>query len=197
MDARPKRKDILQICALGWPIGLQLGVEVGIFAAVGVFIARYGEIALAGHHIALTLASLSFAAAVGLGVAATTRVGMHIGAGRPGDALRAGYLAIGLEARRRGAGSSSARARGARAALRPDSRGHRGRRTLLRIAAVFAISDGIQVVAAGSLRGAKDTALALLRQRSRTLAHRPADRALPERRAGPGRRRLWWALSIS
>lgn len=160
LATRPIAQDILQICALGWPIGLQLGVEVGMFAAVGVFIARFGEVSLAGHHIALTLASLSFMAAVGLAVAATTRVGMHLGAGRPEDARRAGFIAIAI-------GAAVMGASGLLFVLFPEALARlfapeapevvRVGAALLRIAAVFAISDGIQVVAAGSLRGAKDT----------------------------------------
>lgn len=166
-DAEPKRprerpdlKAMLQISKLGLPIGLQLGVEVGIFALVGVLVARFGEVALAGHHIALTLASLSFMAGVGLAVGATTRVGMHVGAGRSDDARRVGFLAIAMGAIVLGAGAVLFVAVPAELAALfapndPDVVAMGA--SLLRIAAVFAISDGVQVVAAGALRGAGDT----------------------------------------
>lgn len=157
---KPVKEDLHRVAHLGWPIGLQLAVEVGIFALVGVLVARFGEVWLAGHHIALTLASLTFMACVGIAVGATTRVGMLIGAGRGQDARRAGFVAITL-------GGCMMALSGLVFLLVPewlaglfapnDPEVVQAGAALLRIAAVFAICDGIQVVAAGALRGAGDT----------------------------------------
>jgi len=157
---RPVKADLLRVAKLGWPIGMQLAVEVGIFAFIGLLVARFGEVALAGHHIALTLASLTFMACVGMAVGATTRVGMHVGAQRSEDARRAGFVAIAL-------GGATMACSGLAFLLVPEWLASQFAphdpevvavgASLLRIAAVFAISDGIQVVAAGALRGAGDT----------------------------------------
>jgi MATE family multidrug resistance protein len=156
----PDPAALAQVARLGWPIGLQLSVEVGIFALVGVLVARFGEVALSGHHIALTLASLTFMGAVGLAVATTTRVGSHIGAGDAPAARRSGFLGVGLGAAFMGLGGltfivfaeplAAAFAPGAPEVIRVGA-------ALLRIAAVFSVADGVQVVAAGALRGAGDT----------------------------------------
>lgn len=157
---RPIAADLGRVFQLGWPTGLHFTVEVGIFALVSMLIARLGEVALAGHNIALMLASSTFMAAVGFAVAATARVGHHIGAGDTLGARRTGFLAIGLGAGFMGVcgltflllaepivhlfapGEAEVVAIGAR---------------LLRIAAVFSVCDGVQAVSAGALRGAGDT----------------------------------------
>lgn len=158
--SKPVKEDLLRLARLGGPIGLQLGVEVGIFAMVGLMMARFGQVALAGHHIALTLASVSFMTCVGIAVGATSRVGMFVGAGQSDDARQAGFVAIGL-------GGMTMSLSGMVFLLVPewlaglfapnDPEVVEVAATLLRIAAVFAISDGIQVVAAGALRGVGDT----------------------------------------
>ncbi len=157
--ARPSRVHLLRVLRLGWPVGLQLGVEVGVFASVSTLIGRFGDAALAAHQVALTLASFTFMCAVGIGNATTARVGFHIGAGRSAAARAAGGLGLllgatfmlgvaivfwffGVEL------ASSFTADVAVIELGA---------ILLRVAAVFAVADGVQAVAAGALRGAGDT----------------------------------------
>lgn len=156
----PERTEILEVTRLGWPIGLQLVVEVGIFATVSLLIAPFGEAALAGHQIAIALASATFMCAVGVGVASTARVGHHIGALRSELARRTGLLAMLLGAGFMGAGGLLFLLFAeplARLFAPTDPEAVAIGATLLRVAAVFSISDGIQVVAAGALRGAGDT----------------------------------------
>jgi MATE family multidrug resistance protein len=164
-DRRPSRAALGQVLRLGWPIGFQFTAEVGVFSAVSTLIALEGPVALAGHQIALNLASLTFMAAVGIAVGATARVGHHVGGGRAGHARVVGLVAIGLGAAFMAAGGlvfwtvpevlagwfapESAEVRRAAA-------------TFLGIAAVFAISDGVQAVGAGALRGAGETRSALV-----------------------------------
>lgn len=149
-----------QISRLAWPICGQLFAEMGIFTAVSTLIAIEGPVALSGHQIALNLSALTFMMSVGIGVGATARVGHYVGAGQGLDARRVGFLAMGLGAL---VMSGSAvlffvAAEPLAAAFAPVSAEVRQLATvLLRIAAVFALSDGAQAVAAGALRGAGDT----------------------------------------
>jgi multidrug resistance protein, MATE family len=156
----PVRDDMRKVLRLGWPIGLQISVEVGIFALVSMMIARFGEQPLAGHQIALTLSSAIFMCAVGIAVAATARVGHHIGAGHSELARRTGFIAIGIGVAIMAVGGVVFLVFNRQLAVLfapNDPEVQRWGMTLLKIAAVFAISDGIQVVSAGCLRGAGDT----------------------------------------
>ncbi|MCA9554795.1 MAG: MATE family efflux transporter [Myxococcales bacterium] len=196
---RPDPAALWRVAQLGWPIGLQLSVEVGIFALVGVLVARFGAEALSGHHIALTLASLTFMCAVGLAVATTTRVGVHIGRGDPRAARRSGFLGVVMGAAFMGLGGvaflvmpetlASWFAPGAPGVIRVGAE-------LLRIAAVFSVADGVQVVAAGALRGAGDTRWPFY---ANTAAHWLLGFPLALYlgfEAGLGVAGFWWALAL-
>lgn len=153
-------RDVVKIARLGSPIALQLGTEVGVFALISILVARFGEVTLAGHHIALTLASLPFMAGVGLAVASTTRVGMHVGSQRTDLARKSGAIAVVL-------GGVFLAANGlvfylfaepvARLFAPGEPEVVLAGAAFLKIAALFSLSDGVQVVAAGALRGAGDT----------------------------------------
>lgn len=160
--ARPKRssREMAAIARIGWPIGLQISAEVGIFTLVSALIARFGAVQLAGHQIAITLASLSFMGAVGIANSGTARVGYWIGAGESLLARRSGFLSIALGGTFMGlCGVAYAIFRQPLAELfapnDPDAAAFGAR--LLLIAAAFSVSDGMQSVAAGVLRGAGDT----------------------------------------
>jgi len=74
------RKSMIQkIFHLGYPTALQFFFEVSIFAAVILMAGTIGTNAQAANQIALNLASMTFMIAVGLGVAATVRVGNQKG----------------------------------------------------------------------------------------------------------------------
>jgi MATE family multidrug resistance protein len=155
----PKVDAMTRIYRVGWPVGAQITVEVGVFTAVSALIARYGEIELAGHQIALAMASLSFMMAVGLSNATTARVGYHIGAGDSVAARRSGLLGIGIGGAFMGVcGLGFVLFADAISALFTNELQVRQMAAgLLRIAGFFAISDGVQVVSAGALRGAGET----------------------------------------
>ena len=134
-------------------------MEVGVFAAVGALIGRYGDVELAAHQVALSLASVPFMCAVGIANATTARVGFHIGADRALEARHAGFLGIGI-------GGLFMALTGlaflifdlelARA-FTDEAPVYELGADLLRIAGVFAVADGVQAVSAGALRGAGDT----------------------------------------
>ncbi len=165
---RPRRTpcghDLRMAARIGIPVGLQMGAEVGVFALVGVLAGRLGQMSIAAHQIAISMASFSFCAALGVGNAASVRVGRAIGAGDSKAARLAGLTAF-------AAGASImtlsaiifwAFPRQLSALLTDRADVIAAAVPLLAVAAVFQISDGVQGVGAGVLRGAGDTRFAFL-----------------------------------
>jgi multidrug resistance protein, MATE family len=156
---RPRRADLVEAVRVGLPVGLHMGAEVGIFALVGFLAGRLGEVPLAAHQIAIALASTTFTFAVGIGNAATVRVGWAVGARDTPAARRAGLTAF-------AAGASVMSVAAMAFVLFPQALARlmtddpavlAAAAPLLRVAAAFQIVDGIQGVGAGVLRGAGDT----------------------------------------
>ena len=157
--ARPRLADLRKALTVGIPVGLQMGAEVGAFALVGLLAGRLGARALAAHQIALSLASFTFCAALGIGQAGSVRVGLAVGARDTPRARRAGLAAFAG-----GAGIMSFSALGfwliptQLARLLSDQQDVIAASVpLLAVCAVFQLSDGVQGVGAGVLRGAGDT----------------------------------------
>lgn len=67
-------KIMRQLFQVGWPIALQMLLEVSAFAMSGIMIGWIGEIPLAAHQIALGLASVTFMIITGIGSATTIRI---------------------------------------------------------------------------------------------------------------------------
>ncbi len=70
---------IRKLLAIGIPTGLQSIFEVGAFAVAALFAGMLSAEALAAHQIAINLASISYMAATGLGAAAAVRVSNQLG----------------------------------------------------------------------------------------------------------------------
>jgi len=123
-----------------------------------------GTNVVAGHQIALNVASITFMIPMGLAMAITVRVGQAVGRQDPVGARTAGIVGISLAA--------SFMAFAALLILTfpdliagiytADPGVKRVAVTLLFMAAIFQISDGMQVSAAGALRGLKDTKVPML-----------------------------------
>lgn len=79
---------VRKLLAIGIPTGLQSIFEVGAFAVAALFAGMLSAEALAAHQIAINLASISYMAATGLGAAAAVRVSNQLGRQDP-DNLRA------------------------------------------------------------------------------------------------------------
>lgn len=193
-DPAAIRRSILR---LGAPIGLQLFAEVAAFALAAVLAGRLGRVPAAAHQIAIQLASVSFAIALGIGSAAATRVGLAVGAGDAARARHAALTALGLGA---AVMSSSAAlfvlAPGHLAALfgeRVDVA--RSATTLVQIAAVFQLSDGAQAIAAGALRGAGDTRAAFVANLIGHYAIGLPVALIAGFALGHGAPGLWWGLT--
>jgi MATE family multidrug resistance protein len=144
-------------------------LEIGVFSAAAFAMGWFGAVAVAAHAIALQAAATTFMVPMGIAQAATARVGVQVGAGRPAAAARSGWVAIAL-----GAGFMAAMAlvlvlgRDAIAwtFLDPADPQAAGAAvlgaTLLVIAGLFQLADGVQAVAAGALRGLKDTRMPMV-----------------------------------
>jgi len=153
---------------LGWPIGATMGLEMGVFALAAYFMGWLGADAVAAHAIALQIAALTFMVPLGLGQAATVRVGLALGRRDPDAMTRAGWTAWVL-----GVGFMGTMAIGMWVFPWPlvtlfleDSAANGAVITLaisfLRVAAAFQLVDGAQVIGAGMLRGLHDTRWPLL-----------------------------------
>lgn len=152
---------LLRLLRIGAPIGLHQSVEILLFVTVALLMGRMGVTQLAGHQIAINLASLSFMVPLGISGAAATRVGNAIGRGDMPGARRAAAASLLL-----GGGVMIVFAVAFAALPEPLARLYTRdaaviamTAALLPVAAMFQIFDGVQVVAAGILRGAADTAL--------------------------------------
>jgi multidrug resistance protein, MATE family len=154
---------------LGWPIAGIYLVEVGLFSVSSLLMGWFGPVALAAHQICLNIASFTFMVPLAIGQAATVRVGFYVGGGALDRARVAGFAAIAL-----GIGFMMVMAATITTLSHPifylylDADDPQlgavlalgGR--LIVIAALFQMFDGAQVVAAGALRGLKDTRAALI-----------------------------------
>ena len=67
--------------ALGWPVGLQMGMETASFSLSAIMVGWLGTIALASHQIMLTISQFAFMMYYGMGAAVAVRVSNFKGQG--------------------------------------------------------------------------------------------------------------------
>ncbi len=160
---RPVLGEMRLAVDVGAPVGLHMAAEVGLFAMVGILAGRLGAVPMAAHQVAIALASFSFNAAVGIGNAGSVRVGWAVGSGDSPAARRAGMVAFGTGAALMSAwGLAFVLFPGLFArAMSSDPAVVAATTPLLVVAGLFQVSDGIQAVGAGVLRGAGDTRFTL------------------------------------
>lgn len=156
---RPDLRKMARLITLGFPAAMQITLEIGVFAFVTTLIGKLGAVALASHQIALNTVALTYMVPLGVSSAAAVRVGQAIGRKDIAGAERAGWTAIFL-----GAAFMSAAAvllllipRQIARVYTPEEDIIRAAVTLLAVGAAFQLSDGVQTVATGALRGAGDT----------------------------------------
>jgi MATE family multidrug resistance protein len=157
------RDRVSALIRLGWPIGVTMALEMGVFALAAYFMGWIGAPAVAAHAIALQLAALTFMVPLGLGQAATVRVGLALGRHDKAGIKQAGWTGwvagvgfMGLMALIMWSFPrtlvtlflSDVPANAAVIALAVS---------FLRVAAAFQLVDGAQVIGAGMLRGLHDT----------------------------------------
>lgn len=158
-SVRPVRADLLQALRVGVPIGLHIAAEVGVFSLAGLLARRLGPESMSAHQIAISYGSLSFTVALGIGNAGSVRVGWAVGERNTPLARQRGLMAFAS-----GAGFMTLCA--LMFALFPEPLARLMGTPpeviplvvpVLMVCAVFQISDGIQGVGAGVLRGAGET----------------------------------------
>jgi MATE family multidrug resistance protein len=162
------RQRTVALARLGWPIGATMALEMGVFALAAYFMGWIGAPAVAAHAVALQLAALTFMVPLGLGQAATVRVGLALGRGDETAISRAGWTAWVM-----GVAFMGTMALVMWSIPRPlvtlfladvprNAIAIALAVSFLRVAAAFQLVDGAQVIGAGMLRGLHDTRWPLL-----------------------------------
>jgi MATE family multidrug resistance protein len=189
---------VRRLFVLGFPAAGQMVLEVGVFAAATALAGRVSAEALAAHQIALNFAALTFMVPLGIASAAAVRVGQAIGRHDPRGAASAGWTAIAI-----GVGFMATAAivflAMPHALIRlftDDAAVLETGVSLLFVAAVFQLFDGLQGVTTGALRGLGDTRSAMLwNLAGHWVVGLPLGYLLCFR-WGLGVVGLWWGLSL-
>jgi MATE family multidrug resistance protein len=160
----PDPRLIGELLRVGVPMGFAVFMEGSLFVATALLAGRLGEVPAAAHQIAINVASVAFMLPLGIGMATTVRVGNAVGRRDPAGvawAAAAGFaLVLGTQAL-----TASVML------LAPEfvARCYTTDRavvalavTLLWLAALFQLSDGVQVLFNAALRGLKDTTVPAL-----------------------------------
>jgi multidrug resistance protein, MATE family len=161
---RWNRTEVLRAFKVGWPLALQMGAEVGIFALVGLLAGRLGTMDLAAHQLVISVASFTFTVALGVAAAGSVRVGIGVGAQDRLSARTAGHAAFigGIIVMAVAALLFVTIPEMLSRMLTDNASVIAVAVPLFMVAAVFQLSDGVQAVGAGVLRGAGDTRFALV-----------------------------------
>jgi MATE family multidrug resistance protein len=148
-----------RLLQLGFPAASTVALEVGVFASATALAGQLDPISAASHQIALNIAALSFMVPLGLGSAGAVRVGHAVGAGDSPRAAAAGWTAILLAMIVMVAAAATFLLipRTLIGIFTRDEAVLALGSTLLFVAAVFQLFDGLQGVTTGVLRGVADT----------------------------------------
>ena len=158
-----------QLTVIGAPISIAFLLEYGMFSAAAILMGLISTTALAAHQIALQVTAILFMIPFGISMAATVRVGQAVGRGDSPGVRRAGLVAmlLGLVI----AGILTLAVVAARLDIADFFLGDTTENasatielaaTLLLVGASFFITDAMQSIAVGCLRGLKDTRVPLL-----------------------------------
>jgi len=161
---RPDGPALARLWRLGLPIGATIAAEVSIFAAAGVAMGLIGERQLEAHSIALQISATAFMIPLGLGQAASVRVGHAFGARDAVAVSRAGWVAFAVTLAYV-ALSASAMLGAPRLLIAPflDAAAPGAAEVVplavafLGIAAIFQLFDGAQAALSNMLRGVHDS----------------------------------------
>lgn len=149
---------IKKIVNLGIPGGFQMFFEVGGFSFAAIMVGWIGVNQLAAHQIALNLASITFMVGLGISISATIRIGNFLGKRDLAGIKKAGFTALFLVTLIMGSfGLLFLVFRNYLPTLYiNDLEVIKIASSLIIIAAIFQIVDGLQVVGVGILRGLTD-----------------------------------------
>ncbi|MCB9520121.1 MAG: MATE family efflux transporter [Myxococcales bacterium] len=201
--AAPAEDDVrgarVAIIRTGAPVGAQYMLEASGFSATAVLVGLKGELALAGHQIAINFAATTFVVATAIGSAAGVRVG-HARGRRDLPGLRlagtagfVGGLISGVTA-----GAAAWLLRDGIAAVYTDDPATAGVAAgFLAVAALWQIGDATQAVGFAVLRGIDDTRVPpLFNVAGYWLVGIPAG-VLGAFVLGDDPRALWWGLTLA
>ena len=198
---RPDPHYFRQLFKIGWPIGASFGIETMLFMVTLFMMGWISTTSLAAHQVAIQCAAFTFMVPLGIGLASSVRVGQAAGRRDPAGARRAGYAGMGLSVAFMAAAavlfwtaprfvigiyldlSDPANREVIEVAV-----------VLLSVAAIFQVADGLQVSAAGALRGFKDTTVPMLIAAFSYLGVGLATGYLLGFKLELGGRGLWWGL---
>jgi len=147
-----------KILILGVPTSLQMFFEVSAFAGAAFLMGMISPTAQAAHQIAINLASISFLICTGMAITATIRVGNQLGR-KDYPALQSAGLSAFIQVTAFMCITAIIFVIGRYffpTLYIKDEAVISIAATLLLYAAIFQLSDGIQVVAIGALRGMQD-----------------------------------------
>jgi MATE family multidrug resistance protein len=155
----PRVAEIRRFLWTGAPIGGQWVLDMSSFALFTTLVARMGTASIAANQAMISLLSMSFMQAIGIGLAATTLVGRYKGNGDLASAKRSYHSALKLAV-----GLATLVAAVFVLLPEPLTRLYTSdpdvlalARPLLALGAAFQLFDALQIVASGALRGAGDT----------------------------------------
>ena len=161
---RPARRDLVALWRLGLPMGAMILAEVGVFSAATMVAGLIGRATLEAHTAALQIISIAFMIPLGLGQAATVRVGLAYGARNARAIARAGWCAFGLTLVY-AALSATAMIAAPRLLIAPfidvdapeNANAVAIAVAMLKVAALFQVFDASQCALANMLRGLHDS----------------------------------------
>jgi MATE family multidrug resistance protein len=169
LPAGAVRSEVGALARLGWPIGLTLGAEGGLFSVTALLMARFGPDALAAHNVALQVITAVFMLPLGLATATGIRVAQAHGAGQLAAARRSGLVGAGVAIALMAGFSlvyifAPHLLIGLFVNLRDPANAPliASASAFLLIATLFQMFDGLQVTANAALRGLQDTRIPLL-----------------------------------
>ena len=161
---RLKATFIKPMLKIGLPSGIQFVFEVGAFTAAAILMGMMGAEELAAHQIAISLVSLSYMLATGVSAAATVRVGNQYGKGDGPNLARAGNASFVISVLVMASCAVIFMVFNKSLPIlyinEPEVIGMAS--SMIIVAALFQLSDGIQVVGLGALRGMSDVKMPTL-----------------------------------
>ncbi|MGN6648383.1 MAG: MATE family efflux transporter [Cytophaga sp.] len=152
---------LAEVFKKSYPVGLQMSFEASAFSLAAIFVGTFGTAQLSAHQIALNLASVTYMIATGVAAAATVRVGFEYGRREKTELQLAGRTAVVLAVAFM---STTALMFALLHKVLPsfytsDAEVIHIAGLLLWMVAFFQLSDGVQVVSMGSLRGMGDVVI--------------------------------------
>jgi len=163
-DLLPDKAELLQLIQLGIPIGIAFFVEGSIFSIISLFIASLGTVIVAAQQVALNFASLLFMFPLSFSMGVTILVGHARGRNNLPELIKiikTGYF-INISLAMMMAIFILFNARFISGLYTDNLQVIQLASHLMMFAAIYQISDGIQLCSGGALRGLKDTAIPML-----------------------------------